>query len=89
MTWTNSLCDNTCLVEAFEHEWLRHRSYVLYRKSRIEAAADLIINGERRGLFERRGAMNPQTFLRIRNGIARSPHTPMKIKRYYQERQNS
>jgi hypothetical protein len=39
-------------------------------------------NGLRLGLFERRGDVNAQTFLRIRNGVCRSPQTPRKIKKY-------
>jgi hypothetical protein len=81
-TWTNDLCDATCILQAHEHEWLRHRSYVFYRKARIEAAATLD-NGVRRGIFEPRGEMNGQTFLRIRNGICQSIQTPRKIKHYF------
>lgn len=81
-TWTNNLCDGTCILQAHEHEWLTHQSYVFYRKARIEAARTLD-NGVAQGIFEPRGEMNRQTFLRICNGICRSSQTPRKIKRYF------
>ncbi|WP_157785520.1 hypothetical protein [Sinorhizobium fredii] len=68
-------------MQAHEHEWLRHQSYVFYRKARIEAASTLD-NGLQQGLFEQRGDVNGQTFLRIRNGICLSPQTPRKVKQY-------
>jgi hypothetical protein len=81
MSWTNNLCDATCILQAHEHEWLRRLSWVIYRKARIEAAATLD-NGVAQGIFEPRGMMNAQTFLRIWNGICRSPETPRKVKNY-------
>lgn len=80
-TWTNDLCDGTCIMQAHEHEWLTHQSYILYRKARIEAAATLE-NGVRLGIFEQQAPMNGQTFLRIKNGICRSIQTPRKVKLY-------
>ena len=81
-SWINDLCDATCIVHPHEHPWLRHQSYVFYRKARIEAATTLE-NGLLRGIFEQLQDMNGQTFLRIRNGVCRSPQTPRKIKRYF------
>lgn len=81
-TWTNDLCDDACILEAHEHEFLRHKSYVLYRKARIEAASTLD-NGVAQGLFMTRAPMNGQTFLRIKNGICRSKQTPRKVKKYF------
>jgi hypothetical protein len=81
-SWTNDLCDATCIVQQHEHPWLRHQSYVFYRKARIEAATTLE-NGLRQGIFEPLPDMNAQTFLRIRNGVCTSPQTPRKIKRYF------
>ncbi|CAN7432153.1 hypothetical protein [Rhizobium sp. LjRoot254] len=81
-TWTNNLCDAACIIQPHEHAWLRHQSYVFYRKARIEAAATLD-NGLRQGIFEQLADMNAQTFLRIRNGVCSSQQTPRKIKRYF------
>jgi hypothetical protein len=81
-TWTNNLCDGTCILQAHEHEWLQHQSYVFYRKARIESATTLD-NGIRIGEFELRSDMNAQTFLRIRNGLCSSDQTPRKVKKYF------
>lgn len=81
-SWTNDLCDPTCRLEPHEHPWLRHASYVLYRKAQIRDA-EKIESGIKQGLFTVKEAMNAQTFLRIRNGICKSPQTPRKIKNYF------
>lgn len=81
-SWTNDLCDPTCKLETHEHEWLKHPSYVFYRKARVEAATTLD-NGVQQGLFEACEPVNAQTFLRIKNGICGSKQTPRKVKNYF------
>lgn len=81
-TWANDRCDGTCRLEAHEHPWLRHSSFILYRKAEVREAEKLEA-GIRRGMFVVREPMNGQTFLRVRNGVCASPHTPRKIKRYF------
>ena len=80
-TYTNDLCDQTCVLQAHEHPWLRHKSFVLYRKAEIISAVALqarIDSGE----VAERDDVNPQTFLRIKNGLCNSPQTKRKVKRY-------
>lgn len=81
-TYVNDFCDQTCIVESFEHPWLKHRSYVLYRKAQIISGSAL-----ERGIVERRifqkADMNGQTFLRIKNGIRASIQTRRRIKNYF------
>lgn len=81
-SWTNDLCDATCRLEQHDHPWIRHSSYILYRKADLREAAKLDA-GIQQGLFTVREALNGQTFLRIRNGVCNSPQTPRKIKRYF------
>ncbi len=73
--------DDTCILQAHEHEWLRHRSYAFYGKARIVSAASLN-TGVAKQIIEVREDVNGQTFLRVRNGICRSRLTPPKIKQY-------
>jgi hypothetical protein len=80
-TWTNDLCDDTCRLTAGEHRFIKHASYILYRKARIEAGVDLVKGVEERVLAPD-DPMNGQTFLRIANGVCRSLQTPRKIKAY-------
>lgn len=78
----NDLCDETCILQKYEHEFLSHVSYAFYRKSRIEYVYTLK-NGVEEGLFTLKAPFNGQTFIRIKNGICLSPHTPRKVKFYF------
>ena len=79
-TWRNEQCDDTCIMDAYMHPFLTHKSYVLYSRARIEASS-VLEKGLAQNVFEARQAMNRQAFFRIRNGICRSPFTPRKVKR--------
>jgi len=81
-TYSNPRCDGTCILETHEHDWLRHQSYVFYRKIRIEAA-DALERGILEGSILQQADMNQQVFLKVINGICRSPQTPRKIKMYF------
>lgn len=81
-SWTNDLCDATCRLAPHEHALLKHASYVLYRKARIETAKALL-DGLASGLLAPHDPMNGQVFLKVRNGVCRSPQTPRKIKTYF------
>lgn len=80
-TWTNELCDDTCVLLEHEHPWLwKPKSYVYYRKADVFEAAALE-RGVTKGELEVQAPCNGQVFLRVRNGFCKSPHTPRKIKR--------
>lgn len=82
-TWINAnICDATCRLQAHEHPWLSHESYVFYRNAELRPAAALDA-GVKSGLLRTKESMNGQTFLRVRNGICTSMHTSKKIKRYF------
>lgn len=80
-TLSNNLCDQTCVLQPYDHEWLRHPSYVLYRKARFEHAKDLD-EGIRSGSLEVRSDINSAAFLRVFKGLCRSTATPRFIKRH-------
>jgi hypothetical protein len=80
-SYINDLCDQTCIILTHEHDFIRHKSYVLYRKARtMDCAA--ITRGLAGGELVQHKDMNPQTFLRIILGLCRSEQTPRKIKLY-------
>jgi hypothetical protein len=81
-SWTNNLCDATCRLDAHEHGYLRHASYVLYRNARIEPAKALL-DGLASKVFTPHDPVNGQVFLKVKNGVCRSPQTPRKIKVYF------
>lgn len=73
--------DTTCQLQAHEHRFLNHLSYVYYAKAQIVPVASLE-NGLAQRLIAAHDDMNGQVFLRVRNGVCHSPHTPRKIKNY-------
>lgn len=80
-TWTNNLCDGSCILDEKDHEWLKHKSWVIYRKTRIETAATLV-NGEQAGVFVRMEPVTEDVLIRVIEGALNSPQAPLKIKKY-------
>ena len=80
-SYTNELCDKTCVLLAHEHAFLLHKSYVFYRKAAVTPTAALVA-GVSKNLFTPKADMNAQSFLRIYNGLCVSPQTPRLVKAY-------
>lgn len=81
-SWTNDLCDGSCILDVGDHDWIIHKSWVMYRKTKTESA-DTLINGLRLGLFSAEACMAGPVFERVCAGILASPHTPRAMKKYY------
>lgn len=81
-------CDSTCLLEASDHEFVRHLSYVDYARSRIEHMVKLA-KGVQDGIFVPRELMADVHFDRICEGVEKSPYVPIKVLKYYRERQGA
>ena len=81
-TWTNNLCDGTCVLDPHVHRFIRHKSYVMYRSARIEKA-ETLIKGVEQDLFVPHVAFEVHIFERIASGICSSLHTKRQVKRYY------
>lgn len=81
-TWRNNLCDPSCILEAGSHEFIKFRSYVLYRKARIETAQTLL-NGVQSGVFVSKDCLEQQHFENVCRGMTASPHTPRGMKQFY------
>lgn len=73
--------DTTCILQAHEHDFLRHPSYVLYARADIVSAA-VLASGVAKQVIAKHSDMNGQTFLRVKNGVCGSPLTPRRIKNY-------
>ncbi len=84
-SYRNSLCDPACILEAGEHETITHKSYVQYRRARIEKVATLQA-GIDTGEYISKEDMCERIFLKIRNGVGRSGNTSRKIKKYFKSR---
>ena len=81
-TWTNDLCDSTCVLLPHDHDFVRHKSWVVYRNCSIVLATSL-----ERGIIDKiiatHADMNAAAFLRVRNGVCRSKFTSRKVRRYF------
>ena len=80
-SWKNRLCDPTCKLAAGCHEFITKDSYVMYRKSRVEAAAT-IDKGIRTGVFVQKDDVGKHLIQAALDGFCASKQTPRKIKRY-------
>lgn len=78
---TKAPYDTTCVLQPHEHEFLKHDSYVLYANATLVSVDNLHRGIEANAIVVHQD-MNGQTFLRVRNGVCRSKHTPRKIKKY-------
>ena len=81
-TWRNDFCDPSCILEADTHEFITAKSYILYRKARIETAQTLL-NGVQNGTFFPKECLEQEHFENVCKWIVLSPHTPRGIKQYY------
>jgi hypothetical protein len=69
-------------LQAGDHDWLKHQSWVMYRAARLEDATTLD-NGLQQGIFIPKASMGSAVFDRVISGICASPHTKKKIKLYF------
>lgn len=81
-TWTNPLCDDSCILNAGDHEFIRHKSWVVYRAARVESNAT-IIRGISDGRFRPHKPATQKVIAAIQRGLINSPHTPRKYKHFY------
>lgn len=81
-TWRNDLCDGTCILNAGDHPFITTKSYVLYRKARIEPVS-VIVRGVETGDLIPREPLNDKPFDRVCAGIEKSSQLPWKLKRIY------
>lgn len=80
-SWKNSLCDPTCILEAGAHPFVTKKSYVLYRKSRIESV-ETLQRGIDQSVFVVLDDVGPELVEIITAGIIKSKQTPWQVKRF-------
>lgn len=73
--------DSTCLLDIGDHEFIKHRSYVAYWSCRHDCTEAHILNCVGSKLFEPKGMLREDVFVRIIEGMDRSPHTPLFAKK--------
>ena len=80
-SWKNSFCDETCILEAGCHNFITQKSYVMYRKSRIENVIT-IQKGIEAGQLIPKDSFNSDVLTQIKSGLLISKHTNWRIKRH-------
>ncbi|WP_209037604.1 hypothetical protein [Mameliella alba] len=77
-------CDRTCLLDAGDHPFVRHLSYVFYAKAQI-SKAEQIQRGVDREILIPQPDMDEGVFTRVEAGVTASSDTPMNVVRYFQQ----
>jgi hypothetical protein len=72
--------DPACVLEAGEHPFVRHKSYIDYRKAMIQPVAH-VEKMRDQGVWSEHGKCSPAVLEKIYNGIFVSP----RVKRFVQE----
>lgn len=78
-SWKNDLCDSTCILETGCHPFVRRKSHILYRKSRIETV-DALAKGVASKEIVSLDPADKTLLERITHGVIASEHTPRKVK---------
>lgn len=80
VTWRRDKDDNTCILNAGDHRFIKHKSIVSYRQAAICGAEEM--EGKE---VRPHDAAPPQLIERVCRGILKSPRTPEGIRDYYRE----
>jgi hypothetical protein len=76
--------DPACILSAGDHPFVRHDSYVVYQRARLEEA-DKVLRGVKSGQFVPQDTINSAAFARICKGLEESRLTPKKLLDFYHE----
>jgi hypothetical protein len=68
-------CDGTCLINASEHPFVKHSSYIAYNKARSESEPHLL-KMQKDNLISRHAPVDKTLLLRIVNGLHSSDRLP-------------
>lgn len=74
--------DPTCILYAGDHSFVKHDSYVVYQKARLEEA-DKVLRGVKNGQLVPQDPMDGAVFARICKGLEDSRLTPAKLLTFY------
>jgi hypothetical protein len=76
--------DKTCILTSTDHPFIKHQSYVYYRKADIYGAENIIRNVAE-GTFITHQDCSETVFKRILKGFSCSKEVKPKILRFYQK----
>lgn len=73
--------DDSCVLQAGEHDFVRHTSYLVYSRSvlwRCPTIIDKVESGE----YRQRADVSDDVMLRVMDGFTASDHTSFKVLRF-------
>lgn len=76
--------DPSCVLYAGDHPFVKHDSYVVYQKARLEDA-DKVLRGVKNGQLVPQDPMDGTVFARVCKGLEESRLTPAKLRAFYQK----
>lgn len=79
--------DPACVLQTGEHPFIKHESFVFYRKARIEDANKLL-QGVKNGDFLPKDKMAQKVFDRITQGLYQTEYLSPKYLRFYEQSLN-
>lgn len=74
--------DATCILYPGDHPFVKHESFVVYQRSRIEDA-NKVLKGVKDGKLIPQVPMDSSVFARICQGLENSRLTPVRILKFY------
>jgi hypothetical protein len=75
--------DDSCILAAGCHPFIKHKSYVHYKYARQMSALEIVI-GIQKGLLIKKDDMNPVIIQDMQRGAEESPNLPEELTRFFQ-----
>ena len=83
-TTKRDFSDPSTVLNVGDHPFVKHLTVIDYYKTQLVNVAPLK-EGIKNGWFSEHSALKPEILRRVQEGLLKSPHTPKKIKLYYQQ----
>ena len=84
-SYEGNYSDSTCILDIGDHEFIKHKSFVLYIKAQIRNADELQADIDERVIIPQKDILQ-YFLLKIRKGVLDSKETPKNIKDYCKSR---
>jgi hypothetical protein len=74
--------DDSCILKAGSHSFIKHKSYVRYKNARQMSALEILI-GIQKGLLVRKEDMDPAVVQDMQRGAEESPFLPKELAAFF------
>jgi hypothetical protein len=75
--------DDSCILPAGCHPFIKHKSYVRYKNARKMSAYEILV-GIKKGLLIKKEDMDPAIIQSMQRGAEESPHLPEELTPFFQ-----